>query len=196
MELDYEEIYQITGTRLPVPDAEYLFTKALSIKPKIILEIGAAGGGSSIVLGTVAKQCGGHLWSIDPRPEGRWLPNIRRFELEDFVTLIVSPSPWSGADFLPGDIDFLFVDGDHRTTNCLIDFFFYAHYVKIGGLIAVHDVFTRNWRGHDISKWIGRALNILTEEYPMFERIEDFEGIKSRGGIALFVKTKDIDIRW
>jgi len=41
---------------------------------------------------------------------------------------------------LPGQIDFLFIDGDHTYDGVKTDFEMYSPLVKKGGLVAFHDI--------------------------------------------------------
>ncbi|MHC4648060.1 MAG: class I SAM-dependent methyltransferase [Planctomycetota bacterium] len=185
---EINEIYQKTGTRMPPADCQFLYRTATEIKAKILVEIGAAGGGSSVILGQVAREQGGHHWSIDPQPEGRWRPNIIKYGLEEFVSLVWGPSPWVGTGFLPGPIDYLFVDGDHRTTSALMDMAYWGHKLRVGGLLGLHDICSLNWRGINIAGNMERAVELLIKEYP-FRAKDRQKG--SKGGIALLEKTAD-----
>ena len=57
---------------------------------------------------------------------------LRRYGL--FVTTL---PPGGGAR--GGNLDMLFVDGDHRYEGVLVDWLLYNHLVSPGGLIAFHD---------------------------------------------------------
>lgn len=128
------------GPNLSVDDCELLYTCARQIRAKVIVEIGACKGTSSIVLGLAARTHGGHLWSVESRPRKEWFANIAAYDLRPTVTLVQGFSPWVELD-LPGPIDFLFIDGEHKTRWCLMDYHYWSHFVRSGGRIALHDIY-------------------------------------------------------
>ena len=165
MELDYQSILPRCGLRLSVDDARALHETALGIEAKTIVEIGAGGGCSSMVLGNVAKHTGGHLYTIDPRPEPRWQINIDSLGLGQYVTLIQKASPWIDPSSVHTPIDYLFIDGDHRSKYVITDYQYWQKFVRIGGLIAFHD-----WTGtRGGMEQIRRAVVIILETDPLRE---------------------------
>lgn len=182
-ELDYDYILKRGGDRLSLADAQTLHKTAMEINARNMLEIGAAGGCSSMVLGNVAKLTGGHLWSIDPRPEGRWQPNIEYAGVEEYITLIKKASPWvvpeSEGIRLP--IDYLFIDGNHHSKWTITDYQYWQHYVRPGGLIVFHD-----WTGAGGYKaQIQRSVAIILETDNLTE-VARVEGIDK--GLIVFRK--------
>ena len=121
-------------------DCRMLWDAALEIKAKTIVEIGAFKGVSSMVLGLAAVQTGGHVWSVEVRPRAEWFSNIEKMKLQDVVTLIQGCSPAVNIN-LPGEIDLLFIDGDHQTRSVLRDYYYWSHFVRVGGIIAFHDIY-------------------------------------------------------
>jgi len=126
--------------KLTIDDCELLWQSAIALKARCIVEIGAAWGTSSMILGLAAKETGGHLWSIEVKPRNEWYENIRNMGLDKTVTLTVGCSPAVHLD-LPGPIDFLFIDGDHQTRSALRDYYYWSHFVRVGGFIAFHDIY-------------------------------------------------------
>lgn len=180
-ELAYQIILPRGGDRLSAADARCLHKNALAIKAANILEIGAAGGCSTMVLGNVARLTGGHLYSIDPKPEGRWKPNIDSLGLGQYVTLIKQYSPWVDPKLVKTPIDFLLIDGDHRTKYTIADYQYWQHYVRKNGLVCFHD-----WTGaggNDAE--IKRAVTIILETDDLRE-VDRVEG-KDKG-LIIFEK--------
>lgn len=175
MEPDWEKIIKAGSPRpgdpkLSAEDCRLLWRLATGLQAKTIVEIGAFRGTSSMVLGSVCKVTGGHLWSVECRPRKEWYENIRRFGLEEFVTLVSGYSPVVQLD-LPappkagmigagaaGPIDFLFIDGDHQVRSVLRDYYYWSCFVRIGGRIAFHDIY-----GPPSAK-VNRAIEIILHD--------------------------------
>ena len=142
---DWQEIIEMgKGPNRPqmltIDDCELLFRGAIILEAHCIVEIGAAWGTSSMVLGLACKETGGHLWSVEAKPRREWFDNIKKMGLDKTVTLIKGCSPAVHLD-LPGPIDFLFIDGDHQTRSVLRDYYYWSHFVRVGGLIGFHDIY-------------------------------------------------------
>ena len=132
----------------------------------IIVEIGAWCGKSTVYLGTGAKQRGALLISLDHHrgseeqqpgwehfddivvdaDTGRidtlpfWRRTVERAGIEDCVIGIVGDST-AVASIWNAPIDMCFIDGGHSETAAWGDFNGWSPFVRIGGLLAIHDVF-------------------------------------------------------
>jgi len=138
--VDFEQgISRHCGGRLTPHDAELLYETAMAIRPKNILEIGCMDGCSSMLFGMIAQMTGGKVQSIEPKKTGSWIKNIDRHNLQDYVEMFVGKSPWVPIDWINKPIDYLFIDGDHRTRWAIVDYHYWCEYVRIGGMIAFHD---------------------------------------------------------
>ncbi len=165
MNVDYEAIVRQGGQRVAVKDLQMLERCVDSMPTRVIVEIGAAGGCSSIVLGLAAKRHGAHVWSVEPWPTARWHENIARYDLADTMTLVEGESPWVDPRQVAGEIDLLFIDGDHRSPWIVADFRAWEPFVRIGGVIAFHD-----WNGkRGIWRWIRDAVEMIRAFYPLTE---------------------------
>jgi cephalosporin hydroxylase len=122
-------------------------------KPKFILEIGTANGGTLFLFSRVASQSATMI-SVDlpggpfggGYPESR-IPLYKSFALPNQqIHLIRANSHDRGTleqvkAVLGGEqIDFLFIDGDHSYEGVKMDFEMYSRLVKKGGLMAFHDI--------------------------------------------------------
>lgn len=122
-------------------------------KPKYILEIGTAGGGSLFMLSQVSEN-DAILISIDlPNgqfgggyPENRITLYNSFAKMSQKIKLIREDShsleslesvKWILKEY---KLDFLFIDGDHSYEGVKKDFELYAPLVKKNGLIAFHDI--------------------------------------------------------
>lgn len=131
------------------------------------VEIGSYCGRSTIWLGDAARQAGTVLFAVDhhrgseENQEGwEWhdislvdpdigrmdtLPRFRRTVydagLENVVIAVVGQSP-SVARYWTMQIGFLFIDGGHGIEPARLDYRGWTPHVALGGLLAIHDVFT------------------------------------------------------
>lgn len=124
------------------------------IKPKIVIEIGTAGGGNLFLLTRVATE-DATIISID-LPGGKigggypnWTIPLYKalFRLpRQKLYLIRANSHDQGTlkkikNILNNrKVDFLFIDGDHTYEGVKKDFEMYSHLVKKGGIMAFHDI--------------------------------------------------------
>ena len=160
MDLDLPRLIVESNRRITVPDLEALARVCDQIEARTILEIGSADGGSSVVLGTKAKERGGHLYCIEPKPTARWRVNIDECNLKETVTLLPGLSPWIHPDYITSPIDLLLIDGNHRTRWALVDYHYWFPQVRIGGMIAFHDYNARK----GVGEWVRRAIDIILED--------------------------------
>lgn len=81
-------------------------------------------------------------------------------------------------------LDFLFIDGDHTYEGVSNDFAFYSKYVKLGGIIAFHDILPRQNK-HGIQ--VHRFWNEIKGNYKCLEYIDDSENAR-KIGIGVIIK--------
>ena len=125
----------------------YLFDH-LPLYSKIV-EVGCWAGYTTVHLGTWAKAKGGHVYVVDTfngrgsiledetgNPLSALKSNLKKFKLEDTVTIIKSTSD-DALEKLPKDVNMVFIDGDHRYNQIKKDI---INYKKItSGIICGHD---------------------------------------------------------
>ena len=143
--------------RLSIDDCRLLYDTVLDYKCKIIVEIGAMLGTSSMVLGLAARQVEGRVFSIEIKPRKEWFENITDCGLQDTVELIQGDSKNVKHDLFP-HIDFLFIDGDHQIQSALNDYLRWEPVVRKGGLIAFHDIY-----GPPSAK-VNKAIEMILED--------------------------------
>jgi predicted O-methyltransferase YrrM len=115
------------------------------LRPRAILEIGAASGGTTFLFSRTAEP-GAAIVSIDigfdpgrsaavraiSRPGIALYPLCRDSHQRSTVDEVRS--------ICPAPLDFLFVDGDHTYDGVRRDYEMYSALVRSGGLIAFHDI--------------------------------------------------------
>ena len=122
-------------------------------KPKVVVEIGTATGGTLFVFASISDP-EAQIISID-LPFGRYgagyqkyrIPLLKTFATEKQKMELLRldshlPSTFNKLDeILNGKlIDFLFIDGDHSYEGVKQDFEMYRKLVRPGGFIAFHDI--------------------------------------------------------
>ena len=137
-------------------EIERLFEIVCELRPKCILEIGTARGGT-LYLWTQAATADAMVASID-LPAGEFggayqecrVPFYEAFAGVDQTLHLVRADSHDPAtcdrlgDLLKGrKLDFIFIDGDHRYKGVKADFEQYGPLVRPGGLIAFHDILPR-----------------------------------------------------
>lgn len=164
-----------------------------NLRPKTILEIGTARGGSLFAFVKLADPAA-QIFSIDlPNGDfGGGYPAYRRAFYESFkrphqqLSLMRTDSHLQETvdtlkELLKSQpLDFLFIDGDHTYEGVKKDFELYAPMVRSGGLIAFHDI------AEHPAEWnVGVRLfwNELKEKFATEEFIENTS--QGWGGIGI-----------
>ena len=123
-----------------------LAREVAALKPKVILEIGTARGGTSLIWAHLAEK---KLITCDLLNKKGFADLVQAFlpsgsQCEVSVMIGDSHSPEfleRVRDELDGEpVDFLFIDGDHTEAGVSQDYEFYSPLVRPGGLIAFHDI--------------------------------------------------------
>jgi len=123
------------------------------LKPRVVLEIGTAKGGTLFLFTRVASS-DGTLISIDlpggPFGGGHpaWMARfIRSFEKSEQSIHLVRADSHALNTLLQVEqiigrtkVDFLFIDGDHSFEGVKKDFEMYSPLVRPGGVVAFHDI--------------------------------------------------------
>ena len=156
----FTEIIMRGCRRMTQSDLDLLDKTARQIGAKSLVEIGSMDGCSSMCLGMVARDTGGKLTCIEPSPKARWQVNIDEMGLAGNVKTIRQYSPWVDVEHFDLPIDYLLIDGNHRTRWAIVDYHFFFPFVRIGGMIAFHDYNAMKGVGN----WVRRALDIILED--------------------------------
>jgi len=155
--VDFAFSFQVFGISIRPIQVKYKITKLLEIvtelKPRVVLEIGTAGGGT-LFLFTRAADPEAKIISID-LPGGpfgggypEWkIPLYKSFSKGKQKIYLIrrdSHNPQTLEEvkkILSGEkVDFLFIDGDHSYEGVKRDFEMYSPLVRKGGIIAFHDI--------------------------------------------------------
>jgi len=155
------------------------------IKPKIIVEIGTAGGGTLFLFSHIASE-DATIISIDlPRGKfgggySKWkIPLYKSFRLPKQQLYLIRADSHSQEtlkkvnDILNGKkIDFLFIDGDHTYEGVKRDFEIYIHLVKESGIIVFHDIVVHP---PEIGCEVNKFWKELKDNYTNKEIVKDWK---------------------
>src|SRR5437764_14223159 len=132
---------------LQIDEAALLYRLARDVQTGPVAEIGRFKGGSTFVFAS-AMRPGVELWSYDfhvalrpdlPGPEldAELRAALERYGLEGKVHLLVADS--HTAEPPPGELELLFIDGDHSYQGAKADFDRWSTFVRPGGHVLFHD---------------------------------------------------------
>ena len=117
-----------------------------AIQPKIILEIGTASGGTTLIWSHIASE---RVITCDLKDMTYQSPLFTRFPppgSDCRVTLLSGDThnpqfkDRVARELNGAQVDFLFIDGDHTEAGVTADYLDYKEFVRPGGLIAFHDI--------------------------------------------------------
>lgn len=125
--------------RLDPWEGEFLFMIAARAKTGI-LEIGRFNGGSAFLLACANASIPIHSIDNEPQDDARLKELFERLSIGKNVHLIVGDSQNARYPQV-GQIDFLFVDGDHSYEGVTNDLCNWYHLVTVGGHVVLHDCY-------------------------------------------------------
>ena len=135
----------------------WLYNHCLAAKPKATLEIGMAYGYSTLYfLAAMARNQMGRHTSIDPFQREAWHgiglahahAHLPAGGADSSFRLIEERSDRAAVDLArSGDLfDLIFIDGNHRFDDVLVDFYLTAPLCAVGGCIVFDDMWMRSIR--------------------------------------------------
>ncbi len=148
--------FRVMRPRQNPEEIETLYRRVTALKPRRVLEIGTARGGT-LYLWTQAAALDATLISLD-LPGGAFggaypawrIPFYMAFAREKQTMHLLQEDSHQPQtchkvkDLLRGELlDFLFIDGDHTYEGVKADFEMYSPLVRPGGLVAFHDILDR-----------------------------------------------------
>lgn len=168
--------------------------------PERICEIGTAAGSTNFLLAhglpSVKQVIGVDLFVRNGI-------QLRCLARPDVVIRLVNGSSYAQRTIrkverivLPGSLDVLFIDGDHRYSGVQQDFLGYRHLVRDGGLIAFHDIQPDgSERGLVTRQNSGDVPVFWLQLKPLFESKEFVRASDQHGfGIGVIVNSADVTL--
>jgi cephalosporin hydroxylase len=117
-----------------------------ALRPRTILEIGTARGGTLLIWSSLASEKVVSCDLLHRAPQKPLLEALPPPGSSCQVTLITGDSHAAefkqrvAAELGGAQVDFLFIDGDHTVQGVAADYEDYRAFVRPGGLIAFHDI--------------------------------------------------------
>ncbi len=150
IELVYSDLGKCLGIKQKRAEIAEFIGLVAERKPQKIIEIGTARGGTLFLLAHVSSP-DSRILSIDlpGGPFGGGYPRFKSGLLRRFggraIRLLRADShrleTFQKAKYIiDGEVDLLFIDGDHTYEGVKMDFQRYSPLVKKGGIIALHDI--------------------------------------------------------
>jgi predicted O-methyltransferase YrrM len=192
--------FRSTGIRILPGQIRSEITQLLNIlaenPPRRVLEIGTAGGGTFYLFARVAAK-DAVLISADlphglfgggyPKWRGRLIQSFGYDKQQVHLLAVDSHAPETlqriQALLNPNQLDFLFIDGDHRYEGVKADFEMYSPLVRPGGLIGFHDIVPGP---PDMAGGVAIFWQELKKQFPVREFVADWN--QGGYGIGLLVK--------
>lgn len=128
------------------PEILRLAETVRDLKPKLVLEIGTASGGTLLVWSALASEEVITCDLQDPTYRARLYGRLAPPGSTCKITLLGGDSHDAGfrqkviAALKGRQVDFLFIDGDHTVGGVTADYHDYKEFVRPGGVIAFHDI--------------------------------------------------------
>ena len=186
--LDFAFSFQAFGISIKPTQVKYEIAKLLEIvgelRPRVVLEIGTAGGGT-LFLFTRAADPNAKIISIDlpggpfgggyPKWKVSFYKSFARGGQRIYLLRRDSHDPRTlekVKEILGGEkVDFLFIDGDHTYEGVKKDFEMYSPLVRKGGIIAFHDICPHP---PETKCEVSRFWNEVKRRYRYLEIVEDW----------------------
>jgi predicted O-methyltransferase YrrM len=136
-------------SHIPRPEGEFLQGIIAELRPETTLEIGLAYGVSALfICEALARVPGAHHIIVDPAQfsdeywNGIGLHNLRAAGYGDLIEFYDLPSHIAlpQLESAGRQIEFAFIDGAHQFDYALVDFFCVDRLLKVGGIVALDDL--------------------------------------------------------
>ena len=156
-------VFAAIGLRRPIAqhsEAEATLLQRHAAGARTIVEIGVAEGGSALEFRSVMDP-DGTLVLVDPYPAGSFGVSMSRYVARRTVgrhrrgdVRWLRCTSEEAARSWRGEIDFLFIDGDHSAAAVRKDWEMWTPMVRVGGRVALHDARVTPGSEHTDRAWI------------------------------------------
>ena len=208
MKIDFKVWDSIKGF-MDIDEAKRLYLIALkSAENGPVLEIGSYCGKSAYLIGTACKEKDSILYSIDHHKGSEeqqpgeeyfdpelfdfklsrvntfpFLQNmLRQTSLENTVVPVVASSSTAGKMWNT-PLSMLFIDGGHSFEAAHEDFLTWAHHIKPGGFLVIHDIFMDPEKGGQAPRKV-YEIALESGEYEALEMTKTLGVLKRKTGVV------------
>jgi predicted O-methyltransferase YrrM len=171
-------------TRISEPQGMWIYETCRQLKPKRSLEIGLAYGFSTIfILAAIDETGTGHHTALDPFQKNDWhgvgALQAKHLGMESFFQMLEEFSVVSLARFRTQKemFELIYIDGNHRFDDVLVDFTLAAEVCPVGGQILLDDMWMPSVQ--TVVSWIRSNRKDFREIATPIENIAHFERISS-----------------
>jgi cephalosporin hydroxylase len=150
------------------------------VKPKVVLEIGTARGGTLFLFSYIAHEEATLIsvvlyQTVEKRILFRYIKKGKqKIFLIQGDSHNIETLKKIKAILKDNKVDFLFIDGDHSYEGVKKDFEMYSPLVRKGGIIAFHDIIPDYYTRYGIktSSWAGEVYKFWNEIKGKYEHLE------------------------
>lgn len=96
------------------------------------------------------------------------LKNIQKFQFEEVILPVVNSSELASKE-IQNNIDLVFIDGSHTFESARKDYVSWKNKIRIGGILAIHDVYDSEVEGGQAPKEIYEKA--LSENFKLLKRV-------------------------
>ena len=96
------------------------------------------------------------------------LKNIQKFQFEEVIFPVVNSSELASKE-IQNNIDLVFIDGSHTFESARKDYVSWKNKIRIGGILAIHDVYDSEVEGGQAPKEIYEKA--LSENFKLLKRV-------------------------
>ena len=96
------------------------------------------------------------------------LKNIQKFRFEEVILPVINSSELASKD-IENNIDLVFIDGSHTFESTRKDYVSWKNKIRIGGILAIHDVYDSEVEGGQAPKEIYEKA--LSENFKLLKRV-------------------------
>jgi predicted O-methyltransferase YrrM len=96
------------------------------------------------------------------------LKNIQKFRFEEVILPVVNSSELASKE-IENNIDLVFIDGSHTFESTRKDYVSWKNKIRIGGILAIHDVYDSEVEGGQAPKEIYEKA--LSENFKLLKRV-------------------------
>jgi predicted O-methyltransferase YrrM len=152
-----------------------------------IVNIGSGSGtsGLSMSLSRPDVLNDAHIWTVDISeggPGGGLLNETNAFDtinLQPYTQQVLGNSAVVGPAWPFGDINMLFIDGDHSTEGITSDIDGWVDHIVPGGIIAIHDYEKSVWP--DVQKVVDQKLKGNPEKWEFILQVDTIVAYRKKG---------------